>query len=383
MAADGARTLSVAACNIFVKAERTKVNAIISQPSLKKAVSQVIKGVGRNSELPIVNGILIEASDGTVSMRSTDMTSSIRTMAPATVEEAGSTVVSGRMLESIVKSLPDDAVTIRLDGRTAVVSCRRASYRLNTLDPKDFPDFPEVAPDEVVELPVSTLSDMASKVARCTSKDQSRPILGCVQLSVDGDLMRLVSTDSYRLMVCDTNLSSEGSFCAAVPSKALTEALKMADPSGTIEVGMSMNQVVFRSGSAVYVTRRVDGSFPDYRMLMPNSHEVSVHADVTILGSALKHVSVMAKENPTVRVSVDGNAMTLMSTSILDGESSETIDVDSDGTIAFAVNSKYLADGLDCAGDDVSIELVSPVHPVVMKSYGQVNCMYLLMPVRA
>ena len=359
------------------------MNAVISQSSLKKAVAQVIKGVGRSSELPIVNGILIEASGGALSMRSTDMSVSVRTSAPANVEEPGATVVSGRVLESIVKGLPDEAVTIRLDGRTAVISCRRTSYRLNTLDPKDFPDFPEVAPDEVVELPVSTLADMASKVTKCVSKDASRPILGCVYLSVDGDLLRLVSTDSYRLMVCDTNLTSEGSFSAAIPGKAIAEALRMASPAGTVELGMSRNQITFRAGGTEYVTRKVDGSFPDYKRLLPSSCEVSVHADVQILGTALRHVSVMAKDNPTVRVHVEGKSMTLMTTSVQDGESSETIDVDSDGSMDFALNSKYLADGLDCAMEDASIELVNPVSPVVIKSYGATNLLYLLMPVRA
>lgn len=355
----------------------------ISQSALSKSVSQVAKCVSKNATLPILSGILLSATSGVLSLRSSDMDTSIRTSSPANVEEEGDTVVSGKVLESIVRSLPDSAVSISTNGNTALVTCGRTSYRLNTLDPKDFPSFPEAAPDEVVELPVSTLSEMASSVARCVSKDQARPVLGCVQVAVDGDLLRLVATDSYRLMVCDTNLTSEGSFVATVPGTALRDALRMANPAGTVELGTAMNQITIRFGATEYVTRKVDGRFPDYKQLLPKSYNVSARVDVSIMASALKHVAVMAKENPTVRITLADNCMTLATTSTLDGESYEAIDVESDGDLTFAVNSHFLSDGIECADEEVFMELVDAVNPVVMKSYGAVNYLYLLMPTRA
>lgn len=354
----------------------------ISQASLSKAAAKVVKGVGKDSVLPILGGMRLDAADGTLSIRSNDMNVSIRATVAANVEERGSTVVPGKVFESIVKGLPDQAVSIVTDGQYAVVSCGRTKYRLHTLNPDDFPAFPELEADSTVELPASTLSEMVSKVVRCVSKDTSRPVLNGVQVSVDGGILRLVATDSYRLAVCDANVGTESGFEAVIPGDSLRDVLKMADPAGIVEVGETKNQVCFRIGTTEYVTRRIEGNYPNYRQIIPAASKVTARIDVDLMSTALKRVSVLAKDDPSLVINLGEHSMTLLARSQQHGESTEEVDVDSDGSMAFSVNARYLADGLDGAGDEATLELVSAMSPVVIKSYGTTNYLYLLMPVR-
>lgn len=362
----------------------------VSQASLETALSVVSKGMAATSTIPILSGVYLKATDGTLELQTTDLTISIRHKVPAHVEEPGEAVVSGRLLTNIVKTLPDAAVTLDASSRGVSITCDKSSFRLNALEPADFPEFPDFALDRSVELPSGILSQMVSKVYRVTSKDTSRAILQGIQLTVENNTIRLVATDSYRLAVCDTHIETSGvdaAFAAIVPGGTFHEVLGLPSMTDTIMIGTTESQVVFSFGNTTFVSRRIEGNFPNYRQLLSGSCMTTVKIPTHEFASALKRVSVIATANPSVRfdVDVDSSTMKLAASAPDQGESSETIGVDATGEdVTIALNHRFVSDCVGAVGgaEELSLELEGSMRPGVFKCYGDINYLYLLMPVR-
>ncbi len=362
----------------------------VSQSSLAQALSVVAKGMATNSTLPILSGIYIKAEDGVLEFQTTNLNISIRHKIQANVEEGGTTVVSGKILSNIVKTLPDAAVTFEGSGHVMSISCDKSSFRLNTLEPSDFPEFPEFALSRAIELPSALLSEMVDKVYKVTSKDTSRPILQGILLSVEENTIRLVATDSYRLAVCDSNAetsSSDEAFVTIVPGTTFHDVLGLPSMTETVLIGTTDSQVVFVFGNTTYISRKIDGTFPNYRQLLPPSCSTSVKIDVEQFAAALRRVSVIALANPSVRfdVDADGGVMKLSASSPDQGESTELLPVEVEGeSMSIALNYHYVFDCVNAAGSEkeVTLELQSTMQPAIFKSYAQINYLYLLMPVR-
>ena len=364
----------------------------VSQSSLAKALLVVSKGMATNSTLPYLSGIYIKAAEGTLEFQTANLTISIRHRIAANVEEPGETVVSGKVLTSIVKTLPDAAVAFDMaqGSRVVEISCHKSRFRLNTLDASDFPEFPAFALERSIELPSALLSEMVDKVYKVTSRATSRPILQGVLLSVEENTIRLVATDSYRLAVCDSNVetsSTDEAFVTIVPGATFHDVLSSPSMTDQILVGTTESQVVFVFGNTTYVTRKIEGNFPNYRQLLPSNCNTSVKLDSGQFGAALKRVSVIASSNPSVRLDadVDGHLMGLSASSPDQGESSEMLDADIEGnSMSIALNFHYV---LDCVNavvgtDELTLELQGSMQPAIFKSYGKINYLYLLMPVR-
>ena len=180
----------------------------VSQSSLMKALSVVSKGMGNNSTLPILSGIYLRAENGSVELQTNNLSISIRHVVAANVEEPGETVVSGKILINIVKTLSDSAVTFEESGRMVTISCEKSTFRLNTLSARDWPAWSEIEPERTIELPSALLSKMVDKVYRVTSKEPTRQFLQGIQITVENNTIRLVATDSFRLAVCDSTVEA-------------------------------------------------------------------------------------------------------------------------------------------------------------------------------
>ena len=355
----------------------------ISKDGVSKAISIVSKALAPKSSVAALGGIHVIAKDGKVTFETTDLTTSIRHVASAVVEEEGEAVVSGIVLPKLVKTLPDAAITFETSGTGVMLTCQRSRTRLNTLDPKEFPEFPTVDPDESVELPCDVLGELVRMAAKSVSKDDSRPILKGIMVEVKNDVLRLVSTDSYRLVVGDAPIPAEGvSFKAIIPGDVISDVMGSVGDTGDVSIGTTLNQVSMGYGDTTYVTRRISGSFPDYRQLLPKSNNVRATIDSDDLRAAIKRASVVATDNPAIRIDVSEGTVVLSATSQRDGQLVEEVAADTDGKVAIALNAKFLTDCMAPVDGDVVAEFKDSVSPAVFKSYGEVNYLCLLMPVR-
>lgn len=359
----------------------------VARGELLEALSVVGKGLSSRTTLPILSGILISASGEEAVLQSTDLEVSIRDSLSCNVEKEGQTVVPGRLVTDIVRSLPEAAVTLDATAHDhAVITCGTASFTVRTLSPDDFPKFPEVHADKTASIPTETLVAVVRQVAKAVSRDETRPILTGVLTSIEGDTLRMVATDSYRLAVREVTLESAiaEALEVVVPGKAMEEVPKLAGSAETVTLGVSENQVVFEFGRTVYVSRRIEGNFPNYKQLIPKERETVVTVDRNELLEAVKRVSLMAQHNAPLRLKVTESTLTLSAQTADVGEAVEDLMVQTEGKdVEIAFNHAFLLDGVAAAmSDQVTVEILSPLKPGLLKPVGDEDLTYLLMPVR-
>lgn len=353
----------------------------ISSHALSESAKCVIKACAFNANNPILSGVKLETRDGMLVMTATNGSESVRRIDHAYVEEEGQTVISGRMLLSIAKGLPDASVSFEDDGPVMTMSCKKAKYRLNTMDPSEFPEFPVVEDSQSIELSATLFATIVDKVSKCASKDTSRPVLGGVRVTAsDGNLV-LCATDSYRFATANT--ASDGEFDAIIPANALRDAIGMV--SDTVNIYGSDRQACITSGSTTYVTRLLEGNFPDTSKIMPNAFSTLMTFEPEEFFDAVRRVEVTAKDSQSVKVSMSMTDMfvQLQSSSPTEGESTDVFAGSVEGndvTIAFNVN--FIKDAIAGCDGESTLELNGPLQPAVFRSHGDIEYMMLLMPVR-
>ena len=360
----------------------------VSKSALINALSVVTKGMGANSTLPVLSGIYLKAYNGTLELQATDLTIAVRHKCPAMVEEEGETVVSGKLLADIVKTLNDAAINFESEGQEIKLTCDKSTFNLKALDPSEFPEFPEVTPAQSVELPRDILSEMVNKVYRVASKDTTRRILSGVLLTVGQNSVRLVATDTFRLAVCDTHIetsSLDEEFEAILPASTLHDVLSLPSDSPTMLIGKTDSQVIFLFGNTTYITRKIEGNYPNYKMLIPDSCVTSIKVNTEEFSSAMRRMSVIAKANHSVRLHVDSENGTLKLTSESNdlGVSSESVPAEIEGEdISIGLKHSFVMECLGAQGneDEITLELRKSTDPAIFKSYSNINYLYLLMP---
>jgi DNA polymerase III, beta subunit len=246
-----------------------------------QGLSVVGRAVSTRTSIQILSGVLLEAAGGELRLAATDMELSLRAAVPARVEGDGAVVLPGRTLVDIARLLPGEDVTIEHRAAESVVhvASGSASYTLHTYNAEDFPRLPEVDDAQTFSVDREALLETIARVARAASRDEARPVLTGVLVQFTGDKLVMAATDSYRLAVKETPLTSPApELEAIVPSRALQELSRVAGDGEEIAVGVQENQVLFSVGGVWLTTRRIDGQFPNYRQLLPETfeHELTV-----------------------------------------------------------------------------------------------------------
>jgi DNA polymerase III subunit beta len=326
------------------------------------------------------------ASGDEIVLQSTDLEISIKATAKANVASEGAAVIPGRLISDIVRSLPEAAVTLDATERDAMkVTCGQSSFDMKTLSPDDFPKFPEVKASESVTIPTDTLVALVRQVSKAVSRDETRPVLTGVLLVVDAGSIRMVATDSYRLAIKEMPIENAPAdrIEVVVPGRAIEEIPKMAGSIESVTMGVAENQVIFEFGSTVYVSRRIEGTYPNYKQLIPKEAETTVTANREELLEAVKRVSLMAQHNAPVRLAITESTLTLSARTQDVGEAKEDLMVKTEGAdVEIAFNHAFLLDGVAAAGDEeLRFEATSPLKPGVFRSPDG-SYTYLVMPVR-
>ena len=359
----------------------------INRSELLKALTVVSKAATSRSTLPVLAGVLVKADLSSLTLETTDLERAIRCTVPAFIEEEGVAVIPQKLLQDIVKSLPEAAVSVEADASGATISCDRTSFSLKTLDPEDFPAFPSIEVDNKITVPFKPFSQAIKKVAKVVSKDQSRAVLTGVLLSTMQDGMRLVATDSYRLAMADIDVAgaAEG-FEAIVSGPFLQEIASLPDTAEEIDVCLSANQVAFMYDSVILLNRRIEGRFPNYKQLIPPTFGTRTEFDTQDLLNTVKRVGLMSNLAAPIKFDIladpAGAMISAMSQDV--GSAQETVACAVEGKdVQIALNHAYVMDGLtSISTEKVYLETESSMRPGIFKSGEGDTFLYLLMPVR-
>jgi DNA polymerase-3 subunit beta len=351
------------------------------------ALATVGRAVSTRSIIPALSGIHLLAETGALTLTATDGDLSIRTKIAAEVDAGGAIVVPGRLLADVARQLPDGDVSVAVtEAGLLDLQCGSASFRLRLLAADDFP--PIAALDgSPVELPVGEFSETIEQVARSASRDETRPHLTGVLISVDGDKLRSVATDSYRLAVRTTKIGAPatGRIEANVPARALQEAVRIAEGNDTLKITLTDRQISFAAGETLLVSRLIDGQFPDFEQLLPDSYEHELDIDVSELFDAVRRVSLLAQRNTPLKVALSDGELEVSAQTADVGEARETIPAPdfSGEPLEIGFNPDFLREGLDSAHTErARFKLISPFRPGLIVAGEDDEFMYLVMPIR-
>lgn len=360
----------------------------ISQSELLNALTVVQKGLAQRASLPILAGIYMETQGDAVLFQATNLEMSVRYQTAALVEEEGKAVLPGKVFIDVVKSLPDAAVFIETNEDTAMLTCESSSFSIRVLDPLDFPAFPQVDANQQITVPFDDFSSMARKVSRIAAKDESRPMLTGVLLEVEAGMFKMVATDSYRLGVCEHPLEGAAvdDFKAVLFSSFVLDLAGLPKTGEDISIGLAENQVIVTYGPTIFVNRRIEGNYPNYQQLIPDSYNTRAVMDRAALLAAVKRASVLDSGASQIRFSLNAPSQTVQLTTTQDvGSTQEIVKASIEGEdVEIAFNSHYVIDGISAiTSDEIALELQGPMKQGIMRGTDEEErFLYLVMPVR-
>lgn len=349
-----------------------------------------VRVASTRSAIQALSGVQISAHNGLCELRATDADMSLRVPLSAEIARDGTVVLPARLLMDVIRTLPQRSVGLELrpNEGDAEVLCGNSSFHLRTLHADDFPTLPPLDSDAALRLPLTAFVETALKVSGSASRDETRPVLTGILVSAAGREVRMVATDSYRLSVKTTELPETlaSAFEVNIPARALQELARLAAHSEAEDVTVSVrqNQVVFAIGSTVLTSRLIDGQFPNYRQLLPETFEHELHLDGSELREVVRRVSLLAQKNAPLRLSFEDGELTISAQTPDIGEARESMPAPFQGEMfEIGFNPEFLREGLDAVGDaEVVLKLISPLRPGLIEAGDGSGFVYLIMPIR-
>ncbi len=356
-----------------------------SRDELVARLGVVSRAVSTRGTVQVLSGILLSADGDGLSLAATDMELSLRTTLEAEVEGDGAVVIPGKLFADLARLLPENEVTIeyRPDEGVAQIASGSASYRLNTYAAEDFPRLPPLDA-QLHAIDKEALLETVDRVARSASRDESRPVLTGILVRFEAGKLVMVATDSYRLSVKETELDAAApELEAIIPARALQELARLGAGGDAVELGVHENHVVFGTGDAWLTTRRIDGQFPNYRQLMPESFDIELTISRSELYDVVRRIAVLAQRNSPLRLRFTEGELTVSAQTQDVGEAKESLPVAYSGEeFLIGFNAEFLRDGVDSIkGDDVLLKLINPLRPALLVDPAG-DFTYLIMPIR-
>lgn len=363
----------------------------VDRTALVDKLAILARGASTRSALPVLSGVLLQATDGRLDLFATDMELSIKATLATVVEQDGDIVVPARLFTDVVRNLPSETVAIEASESAVRVTAGRAAFSLNSWAASDFPQTSSFDMEGSLTVGRGPFVETLAKVGRAASRDETRPILTGVLVSMGGRSLKMVATDSYRLAVKETVLEAEiaNEVQAIVPVKALTEVARLAGAlgEGDIDVAIGENQALFRlagkDGDVYVASRLIDGQFPNYKQLIPETFDHEVTLGKELFTAAARRTSLLAQRNAPLRLTFAQGKLTMRALTQDVGQAEESLDMPYEGDeFEIGFNPQYLIEGIEAVDEDeVRLRFTNPLRPGLV-SGAEGSFVYLIMPIR-
>jgi DNA polymerase III subunit beta len=358
----------------------------VTKEAILDGLQRVQNVVSTRTTLPILSNVLLQTSKGSLSLTTTDLDVAVRCKVEADVSKEGSTTLPARKLFSILKEVPAAEIEVEVDDRNAAsIRCGSSFYKIMGLPEEEFPRFPEVGAGKSLKIEQSILRDMLKKTAYAVSNDETRYVLNGVFMGFKGDKLTVVATDGRRLALIEHDIEiPKGAEAELIlPSKAVAELERLLGDKGEAKLSIGENQIIFESNGTTLVSKLIEGTYPNFRQVIPTETKERVPLERELLLAALHRASILASEkSQSVKLSFAKNTLTITATTPEVGEAKETLSINYKGKeLAIAFNPQYMMDPLrNLDADEVFLELTDELSPGVIK----VNApfLYVLMPMR-
>ncbi len=365
----------------------------VMQENLARGLSVVSRAVSSRSTLPVLANVLLKTEDAGLKLTATNLEIGITYWVPGKIESDGATTVPARLLTDLVSSLPaGDRVDLELQaGDTLHVKSGRFETHVKGIDADEFPAIQTAGERPTTRIAQNVLRKALSEVTFAAASDEARPILTGVLARFEGDQLTLAAADNYRIAVRTIPvLDAVPDTSVVIPARALNELARvLADVEEPVDVVLAggRNQVLFHLEGVDLVSRLIDGQFPNYQQVLPQSHNTRAVLDREELLRAVRPAALIAHESANIvklQIGGDGDAGITVSANAEVGDHVGAVEAAVEGdatTIAF--NARYLADVLtNVDADSFALELNGPLSPGVFKPIGDDRYVHVVMPVR-
>lgn len=360
----------------------------VLQENLLKAVQDALKFISTKPPIPILSCILLEAKDGGLHIKATDLSVSIHTSIGCKVENPGAIAITGRVLADLLSTLSAGTLDLEVENGKLRIHSAKVNTSLVGVEAKEFPPFPEKKGKEI-KLSIKQLSSLLEYGGLASGIDETRPVFSSIRLECSAGNLAMVATDGYRLSKKEEKVSCEMEHGVMVSARMLREVVRIlqkgAGDALTMMLSEEMGQVFFGAEDCEIALRMVEGDYPSYQSIVPQECSIGIEVGAHELLAAVKTAMVFGREVSgivTLNISSEGIEV---SSAAASGESTIHVDVKLEkgeaGNISF--NGKYLVDFLSVVGDGVThFEMNDPLKPGIFTIPTVKNFFYVVMPFR-
>ena len=367
----------------------------VNTTSLADAVAWTTRVIDARPASPILAGIKLEAIDGTLQLSTFNFEISARNHIEAGVDEAGSSVVQGKILADITKSLPSEKTYLATENSTLIITSGKAKFTMQLMPESEYPDLPAV-PRILGKVDGETVHQAVDQACVAVSREETRPVLTGVYMQFEGDKVVMTSTDRFRLSRATFTWSPENpdvSTSTLLRGSLLRDVARTLNDSQNVVIDFDEDNpslIAFENAGRISTSQLIDGEFPAIDRLFADEYPIQAVIDKQQLISSIKRVSLVAERNAPIRMAFSGGSVTLSAGVADENQASDVIDVDFDGEdITVAFNPGYLIEGLSAIAEPfVRMKMTTAIKPVEFNGQQEADSdesmdyRYLLVPMR-
>jgi DNA polymerase-3 subunit beta len=353
--------------------------------NLLTAIQIVQNIVSPRNTLPILSNILIETRNNSLRLVATDLDVGISCEIPVDTQEEGSITLPAKKFSDIIKELPEGNVVIVVKKNNLVdIECEKCRFKLMGLPKDEFPKFPEFKDKETLQIEQTTLREMLNLTAFAVSHEETRYILNGILVEVKENNLKLVATDGRRLAVIERKIATTNKkeLGVIIPIKAVNELNRNLKDEGRVVITLGTNQILFDIDGVLIVSRLIEGTFPNYKQVIPEATEKKVKLNREVFLAAIRRANLLSTPDfQAIKLEVFKNKMVVSKSTPDVGESREELDIEYQGKeLIMGFNPHYLIDVLkNLTEESLFFELSDADKPGVIRTSGY---LYLVLPMR-
>ncbi len=358
----------------------------VNKEAMIDCLQKVQSVINPRNALPVLSNVLMKAQKGKLELTATDMSLTVRATLDADVAEAGTTTLPAKRIFGVFRELSVDEAEMDVsDQNVASIQAGSSYFRIHGISEADYPNLPEMADPKAYVIDQAAFRNMLKLTSYAASVDANRPLLNGVLLSFKAGKLSVVATDSRRLALVEHEVEfpADAEMDLIVPLKTVEELLRTLAETGTVKILATAKQIAFEFDRILIVSKLVEGTYPNFRQVIPQANGERVAMERETLLTAVRRTSQLVIDAVSgVKLTFTKNRLEILATAPEIGEARETMDVKYKGPdIAISFNPAFLMDPLKAlTTDEVYLDLLDDTSPGVLRS--SISFVYVLMPIR-
>ena len=366
----------------------------IEKNILLENLNNVVRGISTKNVIPVLNGIKFELKDDGLTLMASDSELTIESFIESklikNIESTGTIIISSKYILDIIRKMPSDIINFEMqDSLKIKIYSDFNQYNLNCLDPNDYPNIKLITHKDPVTIKADILKEVINQTSFAISSQELRPILTGLNLKINGDLMEVIATDSYRLAKKNIKLEQPSlvDVNIVIPGKNVVELEHILVDDDEVSMNVFNNRVLFEYKNLKFQTNILSGNYPNTSNLIPTEFEIIVQAKKAEFMGAVDRAALLTqgKDKNIIKMKIENKEMVINSFASEIGKTEEKVQIDTDekSNIDISFSAKYMMDALKSIKDEeILILLNNDVKPIVIKSLTDESLIQLILPIK-